>query len=494
MKRTKRQESSVIIYFSFYFILSFSLLSFVIFSIVPSIQEIEGIKDKTYATYTDLNSIEKEWLSFWEFKTISNSSDLNTYSKELIQNIDIEFYNKYFVNTWSTNYSEFIELQNKVISQWENYDTYLAKSEEISNLLPIYSEVNMWDNENYLSDFQFIHYIESILKTFNLEYSNDIGVSDLVLLEEFSSVNNKSKLDTNIFYIPLDLELEWVKSDILNFLYFIEHVGNISLSGEDIVLENQDKDKFLYRWNSVSLSQKIILDGIISTSRSEYNIFKNQFIDFESVEFNDFIDSKANRISQSQDLISRIKSDQANDKYGVKVTMRFYVKGVQNLKIINQLEEYISYYASTRGLFNTLKASKDTPESTLLVLDEVIQIQWELEQELKAINISIWSQKDLLETLKLVSQYNEILHKLNGKIWYNYYISNVLNNVSKYQSNTKLAISNPELNLYLKANEKTLAELVKVDNETQQQYENRINNRNNFLTILEIEKNINDKK
>ena len=54
--------------------------------------------------------------------------------------------------------------------------------------------------------------------------------------------------------------------------------------------------------------------------------------------------------------------------------------------------------------------------------------------------------------------------------------------------------TNPELYGYLLENTKVFAGLKKTESETTQQYENRINNRNNFLTILEIEKNINDKK
>lgn len=491
MKRTKRQETSIIIYFSFYFILILALLSYFVFGLIPWISEIEAKKSETNETYNQLTKIENKWLSFDEFKQVSSASTLNTYSKELISSLDKDFYNKYFINSTQAKYIDFINEQNKKITQWENYEEFLNKSSEISNILPIYTEVNMWETNEYLSDFEFTHYIESILKTFNLEYNNEIGVSELVLVEEFSNSQQKSKLDTNIFYVPVTLDLEWVKSDILNFLYFIEHVWNTSILDDQIVILNQSDDKFLYRWWVVTNNNKVILDGANTFSRSQYNIFQNQFVDFQSVEFNDFIDDERKRVSQSQDLIYRIKNDQANDKYGVRVELRFYVKWVQNLKIINQLNNYLAYYQATKKLFANLKAKKTTPESILPILDDVIQIHSELEKEQKVINQAIAKQENLLETLKNVSEYTELVHKLNGKIWYNYYIINVLNQIKSYTNNAELENQNQALYQYLQDIEKTLSGLEKTQKETQQQYDIRLNNRNIFTTVLQIEKNIN---
>lgn len=491
MKRTKRQETSIIIYFSFYLILSIGLLSYYVFGFVPWIKETEALKDSTNIIYTKHENIIKKWLSFEEFTSLSKTSNLNTYSKELVENLDKNFYKKYFENTQTIEYKSFIENQNKKITQWQNYEDFLDKSQEISQILPIYTEVNMWDSNEYLSDFEFTHYIESILKTFNLEYSNEIWVSELVLVEEFANTENKSKLDTNIFYVPITLELEWIKSDILNFLYFIEHVWNTSILDDQIVILNQSDDKFLYRWWVVTNNNKVILDWANTFSRSQYNIFQNQFIDFESIEFNEFIDEDRSRVSQSQDLISRIKQDQSNDKYGVSVSLRFYVKWVQNLKIINQLNDYVTYYQKSKQLFAKLKSSDTTSESIKPILDDVIQVHWELEKELKNINQSISKQEELLQTLKNVSDFTELVHKLHGKIGYNYYIWDVLNKIKSYQNNKNLETTNNALFVYLKEIEKTLWGLEKSQEESQQQYLNRLNNRNIFTTILQIEKTIN---
>jgi hypothetical protein len=52
--------------------------------------------------------------------------------------------------------------------------------------LPPYSESEVNGANNLLSDFKFINYIENLLETFSLEYSNEIGISDIHLVEEFS--------------------------------------------------------------------------------------------------------------------------------------------------------------------------------------------------------------------------------------------------------------------------------------------------------------------
>jgi hypothetical protein len=57
MKRSKRQESSIIIYFSFYFILLLGLIIFSLSVIYPKIATIEEKKETTKKVFTELNSI-----------------------------------------------------------------------------------------------------------------------------------------------------------------------------------------------------------------------------------------------------------------------------------------------------------------------------------------------------------------------------------------------------------------------------------------------------
>lgn len=485
MKRTRRQETSIIVYFSFYTFLILWLLSYFIFSLVPSIKSIEWQKDNTQAMYEELQVVNEKWLDFQKFKEISKTSKLNDYVEELIKSVQPAFYKQYFENTTNAAYSTFLENQSKSVTTWENYDQYLSLSQKVSKVLPVYSEVELSENQEFLSDFKFIHYIESIISTFNLEYNNEIWISELLLVEEFSNTQQQSKLDTNIYYIPVELNLEWLKTDIINFLYFVEHVGNTSLDGEKIVVENQNSDLFLYRGNN-----KIILDGERVLSRTNYNIFENQFIDIQEVNFDEYIDEERTRINKSEDLISRINKSQWNDKYSVQVTLRFYVKGVQNIKMMNQLQAYVQYFQNSLNVFKNLKKNTPSGDAKMVFIDDGIQILWEMSKDLKNINIALNSQTELIETMKNTNEYKQVLHKLHSKVWYQNYILNVLSTYNKMKIKPKLSETNPELYNYIASIDDTLSGIKKLESETQEQYENRLNNRDTFLQVLKIEQNL----
>mgnify|MGYP007014084561 CR=1 FL=1 len=68
MKRSKRQENSIIIYFSFYFILLLGLIIFSISSLYPKVNEIEQKKEEVSNTYNTLTQLTKKGISFWDFK------------------------------------------------------------------------------------------------------------------------------------------------------------------------------------------------------------------------------------------------------------------------------------------------------------------------------------------------------------------------------------------------------------------------------------------
>ena len=68
MKRTKREQNSVIIYFSLYLIFTLWLVYFWATYIFPSIKEVEGLKKSVASTYTNINRVKKEWLSLKEFQ------------------------------------------------------------------------------------------------------------------------------------------------------------------------------------------------------------------------------------------------------------------------------------------------------------------------------------------------------------------------------------------------------------------------------------------
>jgi uncharacterized protein with PQ loop repeat len=60
MKRTKREENSIIIHFIFYFVLTVALIIFGIYSILPQIKQIEDNKNITRDIYNNIVRIEKK--------------------------------------------------------------------------------------------------------------------------------------------------------------------------------------------------------------------------------------------------------------------------------------------------------------------------------------------------------------------------------------------------------------------------------------------------
>jgi hypothetical protein len=89
------------------------------------------------------------------------------------------------------------------------------------------------------------------MQTFNLEYTGEIGVSQVVpLVEESQALRSsnaadgkmeESRLENKIFYIPLSFQIVGNKSSIIDFLYYIENVGKIDATHDSLTVY---KDKF----------------------------------------------------------------------------------------------------------------------------------------------------------------------------------------------------------------------------------------------------------
>ena len=249
MKRSKRQESSIVIYFSFYFILLLALIIFSLSVLYPKVMAIEEKKETTSKIFKDLEILTNKWLTYWEFTILSKEVSLNSYQKELISSVGVDFYNTNFKNSSTDEYLSFLELKKKNLNNEDEIEKFKQKEDQIIKLLPAYSESDITWKNDLLSDYKFINYIDNILATFSLKYDNEIWISELILVEEFSETWKKSKLDTDIYYIPLSLSLEWTKYNIINFLYFVEHVWNINISENSLNVHSQNNDNFLNRWD-----------------------------------------------------------------------------------------------------------------------------------------------------------------------------------------------------------------------------------------------------
>lgn len=408
MKRTKREENALVVVNVIYSILIIVLIYFIVSFIIPSIREIWEIKNSVSTTYSNLNRIKKEGVNHSEFDISSNliveknrseNNNDNLYLSEVLKNVDDEFYNKYIKNSSEGSYDTFIDWLTKKYSNNIDFDDKVAV---ISKILPVYSDEvrDLWDNS--LTDYKFINYIESIAETFNISFSNSIWISNLKIVEDYAVWASDNDLDTNIFYIPLDLDLTWTKSSILEFLYFVDNIWKIELDqNQNIIVKNNLNKDFSDFKNKVLKWQ---LKDV------NYNIFNNQIFDIESVEFDKYFDSSFDLIDSKVSFISNIKNNQWRELIKANVKLRFYIKWIPVYKIQNYIKIFISDFQATseQVKWYMSKEWSDSPKYQKLV---------EINSVLDQIQISIitWIQKKLAakewldEAFKQVNIYKSIL-------------------------------------------------------------------------------------
>ena len=493
MKRSKRQESSIIIYFSFYFILLLALIIFSFSVVYTKVKAIEEKKEITNKVSSDLEILTTKGITYSEFKKLAWWFALNSYQKELLNSVDASFYNENFKNTSKNSYLKFLDQKNKELNNPVEQEKFKKKEDQIIKILPPYSELEVNGANNLLSDFKFINYIENILATFSLDYSNEIWITEINLVEEFSETWKKSKLDTDIYYIPLTLSLEGTKYNIINFLHYVEHVWNIQIAENTLKIHSQNEDNFLYR------GIKILLKSDQSNSSrnyvSNYNIYENQLIDLQSIKFSEYLDKlDIPKIKEWETIASRIKSTQWNDKIKIDVQLNFYIKWVQNIKIINHLKSYVTYFNTTKRLVSGQMKNKNLDTRQKNNIKAIQSDINEMSKSLKSLNIAISKQENLNSALKDVANYTVILHSMHSKIWYNVYINNFLTEYKKLLADPKIKSGNNNLYSYLQSIEKDIRGLTQSSLESLDSYNNRLNNKKIFQNVIQIQKNIELKK
>ena len=409
MKRTKREENALIIVNVIYWALIIIILYFFISYIVPSIKDISLLKSSVSATYLDINRIKKEGVNYSEFneniksviqQTNVDKTEDNLYLSEILKSIDENFYNENIKNSTDKDFNIFIDDLSK---KYSNSSTFDNKVEVISKILPVYSEEvsDLWDNA--LNDFKFINYIESIAETFNVNFTNSIWISELKLLDNYSVWVWDNNLDTNIFYIPLTLDLNWTKSSILDFLYFVDNIWKIELDKDQNINIKNDLNKDFLDFKNKVLKWQI--------KDEWYNIFNNQVFDIESVEFDNYIDSSFDLNEPKVSFISNIKNTQWRDLIKVNVSLRFYIKWIPIFKIENFVRDFIA----------DLKKMKSEVESYLSKLwqdstksKKLTEINATLNQI--QINIIPWIQKTLSTKVGLDEAFRQVnIYKKSGE-------------------------------------------------------------------------------
>lgn len=381
MKLTKIEQKWLIIRFGFYLSL-FLILIIVFFTyLLPSLLKIEDNKSIALNLKWELENIEKKWVSFEDFKKLSNKSTNDKFTLEILKVIDEDFYKNNLVNNSWSNYKDFLVEKKSELEKLTNWN-YSQQHELVWLVLPTYSSEVSWLESNTLSDFEFINYVESILETFNLKTNNSIWINKLDIIDDYSIWSLAWEwIESNMYYIPLNLTLEGKKSWIIDFLYFIENVWNISLFEDKIWL---NINKYL---TNVSLEWDLL--------NKWYNLFEHQMIDIDRISMDKYIDSSYNLRPELYDFKELIKSEQWNEKFSINLVLKFYVKGFPLIEIENMINKSLDLQKEALALvWNKLKTVNKSSLEYKKLLSYQETLKW-LQKEVTDIKKSLWDKEKI---------------------------------------------------------------------------------------------------
>lgn len=406
IKRTKRDETKILFTNVVYWFLIGVELLVLFFIILPNHHEVEAIKSEAFELNSNLEKYKSKWMPLEEIKSMIRDKKVELdpkanekYILSIINEVDEGFYKNNFENSSWTLYDDFI---NKKVEIYKN-DTSPTNEEKLkitSKVLPYYSD-NVLDWSN-LTDFQFINYVESIISTFNLSYTNPIWIKEIKQIDNYKLLSSDNSFDKWIYEIPVDLNISWRKSSIIDFLHFIENVWKVTFDNEtkniSINKEESDPGTVFFDFRNKKL------DWQKSTANWSYNIYDNQIADIELISMNKYIDSSEKNIRSNDDwktFLKFLKFSQDKEKFDITVRINFYVKWVPKYKV----DEFISSFNKRLSLID----------------DSVKKILWKTDlpsnQKQKFTNIKL-SIENIKNSIKDNSSANWLMDRYQNISWY----------------------------------------------------------------------------
>lgn len=404
MQLGEREKNSIIIslILNLVFVLIFVLLW--AFHAFWRYEEIEWKKVELKKITESTTKIKKSWISFNDFNTLKRSAKYTKteFLEWILSEMKPAFYNDNFINKGEWNFEKFLEDKKRFFyaneellaftdEQLEELDDDVeekirkekSRKEKILTILPSYNPLLKTVDENLLTDFKFVNYVESIIRTFDLQSEAKIWITWITPYEKKDNNNPKNKKiassDAKIFYIPATFKLAWNKENIINFLHYVGNVWNIEISDGGFDVLNDD---FLKKRKKIILSwdyNKLFWNG----SRYEewyedlpevknYNIYNNQIIEIESISMDNYpveyyLDWERDKDSN---LVEFLKTKQRYEKLEVTVELRFYIKGVPNYKMIEFIKNFFESYNETKKNISSKISELNKAED--------IQNDWEL--------------------------------------------------------------------------------------------------------------------
>jgi len=317
------------------------MVAVIMVHIVPKFHEINTLRADlrnsigTYEKYQITGPAREELNTNQEIQRILDSEEGRT------------FFQNYYIKSADDkrNYLAFLQDRYEDIKNNQAEEELKARERELSTVIPYFEQ---WlgdestqdedsDTKN-LSHFTFINYIERLLYTFNLTNEAPLGVQAVYPVDM-----KTSDIGSIISYIPLQLNLSGSSSDILEFLWFIQHVALI----DDVANPNKltlERDVVL---ETALLNRRIT--GQEKKDEDDYNIYANQLVDIEEIFFPEYIDRGVTTRGKSVDTIEQFlnfvkQSDQGQDYENLEIRLRFYVRSLPIYKLELAIQDTIQNY------------------------------------------------------------------------------------------------------------------------------------------------------
>lgn len=365
VKRTKREEWRIIVWNIFFWTLIVIMVVIWFIFIQPEMKTISEKKTNVLALYNKLDESTKKWIDLQTFQNtlkeksseLGNEYDKN-YMNSLVWELKKDFYEKNLKNNTNDNYKTFIEKKKE---EYKNNTLIEEKIKVTSKVLPYYSD--SLKEEDTLTDFQFINYLESLISSFNLASWNSIWIKEIRQVWNYTLSKTDNSLDKWIYEIPVELSLVWRKSSMIDLLYFIENVWKVRLDEEtkDIIINKEESKQWdlFYEFKTKKLDWQ-------KNSPSDYNIFNNQIADIESIDMKEYIDSSEQNLNSTENgnvFIKNLKNNQAKERFEMSLKINFYVKWLPKYKIDEYFQNFNKRLTDLKTKINEVISNQNISSS-----------------------------------------------------------------------------------------------------------------------------------
>lgn len=369
--------------------ISFVLLLGVLFYAYPQISAIWNLKTELEQKISIYEQYKKNGISYNDFMNITKDTSV----KKILAQDGGQFFLNNLTNTTDVEYLSFLKQKENYINEMNKSGFIDERNQSISKVLPSYTEGFSVDGN--MTDLTFVNYVESLLRTFQLRTSSKIGIENLVLVEDMGNTN----IATQLFYIPLKLDIVGRKADVVEFLYFLQNVWVVASIDDN---------------NSLVFHNDNIISRVIAWQKRNlhYNIYENKIADIASIELPSYIDTSSTirntTMLSPEGFLNFLRTgSERNDEYQVVVDLKFYVKWLPTYKVELFVQEVIKKYNTMSTQVKTILANAKNRKTMLLNgnIIEIISI-------LKTIDVYLDDIKSDVQRLEVGINQNVNIHNL----------------------------------------------------------------------------------